>query len=442
MHTVAAAGLTLVVLYLLFAYALGGPIVFGQLLVGAVVRRRRRYRAVPDDILATSRFTIPVSVIVPAAGEDVTEAVAHLLQLNYPEFEIIVVTDAGPALDALRHRFALSAWEVFYRRTLPTSPVRGIYRSTSDPRLLVAHCGATIRGDALNCGVNLARYRYVCCADPDARYARDALLNAMRAAVEDPAQVVAVTTSLAPLDPEAVNPPIRGAVPALQCLSRVRALLARNARRRLGLGDLMTGFTLWRRDVVVETGGFAVDGAAEQLEMTLRVHRHLLRERVPYGMVHLPDPVGSPIREWSTPMQTADRQQRHQAMIRILWRYRGMLLNPRYGRIGMLDLPAYMFAAAVVPWLELACLIALPIAALAGALSWFQFGLLVAAIALGNAVLLDSAMLLAPWPPDDASQVRLVALAPLEVFVSRPVQLYTRLTGLLQAALNAAGARG
>src|SRR5690349_18154239 len=124
MHTVAAAGLTLVVLYLLFAYALGGPIVLCQLLVGAVVRRRLRYRAVPDDILSTSRFTIPVSVIVPAAGEDVTEAVAHLLQLNYPEFEIIVVTDAGPALDPLRHRFALSAWEVFYRRTLPTSPVR------------------------------------------------------------------------------------------------------------------------------------------------------------------------------------------------------------------------------------------------------------------------------------------------------------------------------
>ena len=57
--------------------------------------------------------------------------------------------------------------------------MRGLYRSAADPRLLVVECDAESRGDALNCGVNLAHYRYVCCADPRARYAPGSLLASM-----------------------------------------------------------------------------------------------------------------------------------------------------------------------------------------------------------------------------------------------------------------------
>ena len=76
--------------------------------------------------------------------------------------------DGVPA--SLRERFDLKACEIFFRRSLHTPPVRGLYRSGADPRLLVVECDAASRGDALNCGVNLAHYRYVCCADARARY--------------------------------------------------------------------------------------------------------------------------------------------------------------------------------------------------------------------------------------------------------------------------------
>ena len=61
-------------------------------------RRRLRYRTRNDDILATSRFTIPVSLIVPldADVDDAPHRVRHLLQLRYPELELIVVVSAGP----------------------------------------------------------------------------------------------------------------------------------------------------------------------------------------------------------------------------------------------------------------------------------------------------------------------------------------------------------
>ncbi len=433
---------TVAVVYLLVAYALGGPFVLVQLLVHAVSRRRQRHRSMPDDVLASSRFTIPVSVVMPTVGMNVADAVHQLLLLNYPEFEVIIVNNgARESLDALRERFSLSACEVFYRRTLPTPPVRAIFRSTSDPRLLVIDCPGHTHGDALNVGVNLGRYRYVCCADKDARYTPDALLVAMRAAMDDPATVVGVTTSLAALDADPTDGLAgQSTAAALRTLSNLRGLLARNNQRRLGLSlDVKPGFTLWRRDVVVDAGGFATDASPERLEMTVRAHRHLLRARVPYQILHVAEPVGSPRQEPTLGQLIAERRQRHQAMARILWRYRGMLFNPRYGRIGLVNLPQYLFDAVVVPWLELACLVALPFAAVVGVLSPLNLFLVIAAIGFGNGVLLNTAMLLAPWPPDDRSQMRLLALGPFEVFVWRPVQLYSRLLGLVTLVTSARG---
>ena len=101
---------TVAVVYLLVAYALGGPFVLIQLLVQAVSRRRKRYRSMPDDVLASSRFTIPVSVVMPTFGMNVADAVHQLLLLNYPEFEVIIVNNgARESLDVLRERFSLNA---------------------------------------------------------------------------------------------------------------------------------------------------------------------------------------------------------------------------------------------------------------------------------------------------------------------------------------------
>jgi hypothetical protein len=123
-------------------------------------------------------------------------------------------------------------------------------------------------------------------------------------------------------------------------------------------------------------------------------------------------------------------------MMRILWDYRGMLFNPRYKRVGLLHLPRYLFAAVIVPWLELASLLVLPFAAAAGVLTVGQLALVVAAVAAGNGVLLNTAMLVAPRPSSQATELRLLALAPFEVFIWRPVQLYSKLVALVQTAVS------
>ena len=85
LQTIAAWFVTAAVAYLLASYALGGPVALVRALVAIASRRRARYRGHPDDVMASSRFTIPVSVILPIGAEqDVTGAVDHLLGSDLP----------------------------------------------------------------------------------------------------------------------------------------------------------------------------------------------------------------------------------------------------------------------------------------------------------------------------------------------------------------------
>ena len=52
-----------------------------------------------------------------------------------------------------------------------------VYRSKTDLRLLLVDKENGGKADALNCGSNFARYRYLCCVDGDSVYKRDALLT-------------------------------------------------------------------------------------------------------------------------------------------------------------------------------------------------------------------------------------------------------------------------
>ena len=101
-------------------------------------------------------------------------------------------------IEELKDAFSLSAAEVFYRRSLPAAAVRGLYRSTTEAHVIVVHAEPATRGEALNCGVNLARYRYLVAVDHRAAYNRDVLdservvrlrdryLRILDAAVADP----------------------------------------------------------------------------------------------------------------------------------------------------------------------------------------------------------------------------------------------------------------
>src|SRR5439155_19125187 len=128
------------VAYLLFVYGVGLLLAVFARFENA--RRANESAAEAWDTIGRSRFTIPVSVIAPMHNEEVlaVAVVEALLELDYPEFEVIVVDDGSTdaTLERLCERFGLRAFEKFERRVLPVGEIDAIYRS-GDRRLSLLH---------------------------------------------------------------------------------------------------------------------------------------------------------------------------------------------------------------------------------------------------------------------------------------------------------------
>ncbi|BAW01590.1 glycosyl transferase family 2 [Thermus thermophilus] len=154
------------------------------------------------DLLEREAY-LPVSILVPTYNEEKTIAasVRSFLALHYPEFEVVVVAD-GPkdrTLEVLKEAFRLVPVEAVFRRALPTKPIRGVYRSLTHPNLLVVDKENGGKADALNAGLNLARYPLFCAVDADSLLDAQALLRASRLFLEDD-RVLAVGGTIRPLN--------------------------------------------------------------------------------------------------------------------------------------------------------------------------------------------------------------------------------------------------
>ncbi len=132
-------------------------------------RRRRIFESL--DRVRDSSLTIPVSIIAPVYNEApvVAASTRSFLEIDYPEYEVIVVNDGSTddTLAVLEREFDLEPIEHFYRRRYESGPIRGLYRSRTHPKLVVIDKVNGGKADSLNCGLNLARYRYICGVDGD-----------------------------------------------------------------------------------------------------------------------------------------------------------------------------------------------------------------------------------------------------------------------------------
>jgi len=430
-------------------YLLLTNLTYAVLVVVAFVENgvRRHETASQDyDLLASSRFTIPVSVIVAAYDEEpaIVSTVRSLLGFEYPEFEVIVVNDGSSdgTLDRLREAFDLEPYEVFVRRIFATEDVRAVYRSAEHPTLVVVDKENGGKADALNAGLNVARFRYVCGVDADTVFDREALLKGMREIVQDPARILGVTSHLSIAeDPESTMAVPRGCRPvdrrpfmAYQHLDYLRAFFNnRLAWSRLGFMLCSVGaFQIWRRDVLEEVGGYSRRFTCEDIELTFRVHERFLREGRDYEIHCLPDNVGTTEGPDTVRKLVSQRERWQRVIAETVWHFRGMWLRPRYRSVGLVGAPFYLVTEVLAPVFEIVAIVTLPVAVALGVFDWRVFAAMVAAIAFLTGALTAAAILL-----DDLQsrthRVRdlawLLALAPLDLVLYRPVIVWARVKG-------------
>lgn len=412
-------------------------------------RRERESRIEDFTTLRESRFTLPVSIVSPVLNEEamVVPATRSLLAQHYPEFEVIVVDDGSTdaTLARLQAAFALERVDAAYRRVLPSAEIRAIYRSRKDPRLtVISKANAGNKADPVNCGINLARYPYVCCVDGDTIYIASALLRAMSHVTKDPARTVGATSFFGVgSEPERHASLRRGwrtlddsLLCTYQHLDLMRTFLAyRLAFSRMECMLCNPGaFAIWRRDVVVELGGFSGEFTCEDIEMTFRVHEHSLRNRLDYRILSLPHMVAETEGPSTAKALIRQRARWQRVLLECVWHYRFMLLRPKYRNVGLLGLPYLWLFEALAPLVQLAAILTLLAAIWLGLLAWPAYLALLAGMLFVTVLPTTAAIGMQDHAYRDYRRgdlVRMLLLAPLDFLLYRPLIMLAGLRGYL-----------
>ncbi|HEX2345114.1 MAG TPA: glycosyltransferase family 2 protein [Gaiellaceae bacterium] len=441
--TLLEAGVVACAVYLCVVYG----IYLSLLAVAIVESRQRRLETEADDhdTIAHSRFLPPVSVLVPAHNEvgGLPDAVRSLLALEYPEFEVIVISDGSTdgTVERLRDEFELMPVELSSRAVVATEPVGAVFRSHAERRLVVLDKRGGGKADALNVGLNYCRYRFVCGVDADMVFARDALSRAMCAFLSDPAQVVGLTSFVEIAENPAsalrgVEYRIPDSRPFLlfQTLDYLRAFFNnRIAWSRLGFMLCAVGaFQVWRRELLDELGGWSREFTCEDIELTFRVHRVLQERGEPYRVLCLPDRIGVTEGPDTIGKLVAQRERWQRVILETWWANRRMCFNRRYGRVGMLGMPFYLASEIVAPAFELLAAATLVVGAALGLVDWWLFALVLLLISLVNSGFSSASLLMVERQSGayrPTGLLRLLALMPVEILVYRPVLSWARMKG-------------
>lgn len=323
----------------------------------------------------------PIALIVPAYNEEmnVVVSVRSMLALEYPNYEVVVVNDGSKdgTLDRLIEAFDLVKFERPYEEALAHEPIRGLYASRRTDRLFVVDKVNGGKADAQNAGINVCRAPIFCVIDGDSILEPDALMRAVQPFIDDPERTIAVGGTIRIANGSRIDggrvmevrlP--RKILPLFQVVEYLRAfLMARLAWSRINTLMLVSGaFGVFRRAEVVAAGGFTKGSMGEDLDLVIKLHRHMIDSGRRYRIQFVPEPVCWTEAPETLKILARQRSRWQRGALECFFRYRSMLFNPRYGRIGFLGFGHMLIVDVLGPIAEVLGYILMPVFWLLGIL--------------------------------------------------------------------------
>ena len=395
---------TIILIYFLVANAIYTVLMVLSLYSVSIHSRFASHTGFAD--LMDSPVTPPVALIVPAFNEQdvIVATVESMLDLKYPEKEVIVVDDGSDDATLMRliERFHLQKMDLIYRSQLPANAPTAFFYNPEIPDLLVVTKPNGGKPDALNVGVNVARSPYFCTVDADSIVEDEALLRLMAPIVHANVNTVVSGGVVRIANGCTVD---RGRVTEIglprtwiercQVVEYIRTFLfGRPGWNFLNCNFICSGaFCLLHKESVVLAGGFSLDTVTEDIDMIATLHRYLKKKGWKYQMVFTTDPVC-----WTECPKTLDmlgRQRRRWqlGLMQTALKHDALIFNPRHGTLGMLSVPFHAYIEAMGCIVEALGLFILPISFFVGAMPFSMF-LLLMFLAFGYGTLLSMASVL------------------------------------------------
>mgnify|MGYP005842121503 CR=1 FL=1 len=331
------------------------------------IRKQQKYFKVFDlEGLFQSDLYKSISILTPAYNEEVNiiDSVEALLQLQYPDFEVIVINDGSTdnTLGNLISHFELYPAHVPGDLAIDHKPIRNFYRSHRYDYLIVIDKENGQKADALNAGINISTKELLCSIDADSILDPDVLKKMLRAFIENDKLIAAGGIVRIANGCTIENYIVKEVNVSKNYLARVQTIeyLRSFLFGRVGwdyfnsLLIISGAFGVFDRKAVIEVNGYANDTVGEDMELIVRLHRRFREKKRKYNIKFLPEPVcWTEVPEnWNDLARQRNRWQR--GLADSLWRHKKMLFNPSYGRLGLITMPYFVFIELFGPVIEIA----------------------------------------------------------------------------------------
>lgn len=330
----------------------------------AIRRHMLSSGVVRDKIFSRQGLLLkPVSILAPAFNEELTvvENIRSLLSLNYPNFEVILINDGSSdnTLQVLIETFDLLEVERASPNRIKTKFINGIYQSIRHPGLIVLDKENGGKADALNAGINFSRNPLIMVIDTDSLLEKDVLLQMVRPFVENP-ETIAVGGVIRVIN----GCEVKGGrvmsigkpawLPSFQITEYLRAFLfGRMGWAAVGMLTVISGaFGMFRKQEVIEVGGYS-HTVGEDIELVIRLHKHMMNQKKPYRMDFIPEPICWTEVPESMGVLGRQRNRWNRGLMDTARLHPDLIFNPRYGRIGMIGFPFLFFVEGLGPIMEI-----------------------------------------------------------------------------------------
>ena len=367
------------ILYYLFCYLIFGytmAIMASYMFMIYQSSRAQRALAIemPDDEtikyqMRGSPLTPAVSIIAPAFNEEVTiiDNVHSLMQIDYPDYEIIIINDASTdrTMELLIENYELVEVPYDIAMRVPCKPIKRVLKSTNPKfsKLVVVdkeHGGR--KSDGSNAGINVCSNKYFVCTDVDCIIEPMALYRMMWLVINSHHPMIGVGATMLMNNGCVISDgsvvearePSR-ILPLFQLMEYLRSYLV----GKLGwasfnaLPNISGGFGLFDTDVVVKSGGYDQTSMAEDMDMLLRMVTYMKNSGQKFNVAQVPQ-----VCCWTegpSTMRAFYRQRTRWArgLFEIVSHHRKLFFNAHYGPIGAVTLSYIFMFEFIAPVLEM-----------------------------------------------------------------------------------------
>ncbi|MBR3993300.1 MAG: glycosyltransferase family 2 protein [Anaerotignum sp.] len=304
----------------------------------ADIKKRQLHNQVKHD------YYVPVSVIVPAYNEEVTieATIRSLLNLDYRIYEIIVVNDGskdetGPLVAAT---FDLKQVYRPIRKQVKCKDQITIFEGKGGNGVPITLINKNNGGkaDSINMGINASRYPYFVCMDADSILQRDSLQKIAVPVLEN--QDVVAVGSMIRISNDSIfeNGELvemrlpKKLTPAFQVLEYERSFLASRIFMDKFNGNLIISgaFGLFKKDAVINVGGYQVGSMGEDMELIVKLHSYYRSNGLPYLIKYAYEAIC-----WTqAPERFRDllkqRKRWHIGLLQSMMSHKNMITKPSY----------------------------------------------------------------------------------------------------------------